>query len=171
MFSGYLSILCLCGAIICTLLAVVLTIVFANQRQRQRAEAAKPVSRADESVLRIANLLSTESGGVITAPHGRHAQEIPAQDLRRSVEVANGLQILSQASPEIALHDCNIALLARLREVTGANDFRYLCGQLATALTEHDPRYQGLALGLENGELSWNGFLAELRSMPMSQRF
>ena len=172
MFGGYLSIVSLCGAITCTLLAVVLTIVFANQRQRQQAESEAPASRADESVLRIANLLAAESGGVITAPHGRRgAQEIPAQDLRRSVEVANGLQILCQASPEVALHDGNIALLARLRDLTGPSDFRYLCGQLATVIGAHDPRYQGLASGLENGELSWSSFLTELREIPMTQRF
>ena len=171
MFNGYLSIIALSGAVLCTLLAVVLSVVFLNQRREQRTPAAEPPSRMDDSAQRIARILSAESGGVIDAPRQREGQEIPAPDLRRSLEVANGLQILSQASPEIALHDVNIALLGHLREVTGASDFRYLCGQLAMALSNHDPRFQGLASGLENGELSWNSFLAELRAMPMAERF
>jgi|LSQX01.1.fsa_nt_gb hypothetical protein len=168
MFGGFLSIISLCGAVACTILALVVMVAFAGrQRQRPRDSHTDSPPGPDDTVQRIARILAAEQGGVITADTKRRHSPLLAQELRISLEIANGLQLICEASPAVAAYDSNLALLAKLRTVIGPTDFHFLCARLATGLRDQDPRYAALAAGLQRGDLSWSKFVAELRGMPM----
>lgn len=154
---GFTEVVLLLVAVFATLAATVLAIFLSRM--------AKPTScgtaAAPRTSHRLVDLVSAENGGLI-------ASEFPAlSGVTVSPEVFAGLKTICQVRPEVAEHVCNLELLSRLRQVTGPSDFRFLCGQLAEALSNPGPRHYDLARGLQRGELSWNGFLKEMRSIPM----
>lgn len=94
---------------------------------------------------------------------------LPSSSLHAPGEVADGLVMLARAVPRVALYDHNVELLSKLRALTGAKDFLFVCGQLAAALRQ--PRYQELGRGLAEGDLSWLEFQLLLCSLPRGEVF
>ena len=154
---GYLAVIALSGAVLATVAAVAIAAALARSgRPAPAREAAEP-----RGSHRLMDLVSAENGGQISS-------EYPAlSGVSASPEVFAGLKTICQVRPEVAEHACNLELLSQLRRVTGPTDFRFLCGQLADVLSDPGPRHYDLARGLQRGELSWNGFLKEMRSIPM----
>ena len=159
--SGYFAIIVLCGALLLTVGAVALAATLARGGQKQSARTRETAGMEPRGPHRLIELVSAENGGQISS-------EYPAlSGVSASPEVFAGLKTICQVRPEVANHARNVELLCRLREVTGATDFRFLCGQLAHVLSDPSPRHYDLAMGLQRGELSWSGFLKEMRSIPM----
>ncbi len=154
---GYLAVIVLSGAVGATITAVVIAALLSRSgRPAQAQDLSVP-----RSGHRLMDLVSAETGGYI-------GSEYPAlSGASASPEVYAGLKTICQVRPEVAEHVSNLELLTRLRQVTGATDFRFLCGQLADVLSDPGPRHYDLAMGLQRGELSWSGFLKEMRSIPM----
>jgi hypothetical protein len=173
MANSVVTILALFGALLLAVVAIITAMGVGRSRRQELAAAGGPAeerSPRDLARQKIVALVTGESGGQITARAGQRpaAGVLPAApEVHLSREVATGLQTICQAIPEVGAHPSNIILLTRLREVTGANDFRFLCGQLASVLNNPDPRYHDLAAGLQSGDLSWSEFLAQMRSIPM----
>jgi hypothetical protein len=164
MYHGLLSIIALSAAVLLFIVTFVLAMMLGRAQRRSLAAIPAGPARPEPGPRRLVALVAGEGGGQITSRSGQHPA---AGEMGLSPEVAGGLQTICQAAPEVGLHPSNLELLSHLREVTGANDFRFLCGQLANVLSDPDPRYHDLATGLEHGDLTWSQFLAEMRSMPM----
>jgi hypothetical protein len=157
--QGYLAAGMLSGALVMTVAAVVLATALA--RSRRPASKVGVAAGETRTPHRLVSLVAAEEGGQI-------GSEFPAlSGASASPEVVAGLRTICQVRPGVAEHVCNLELLNRLREVTGSTDFRFLCGQLADVLSDPGPGHYDLAMGLERGELSWSGFLKEMRSIPM----